>query len=83
MRKYAIEPNEIHLKVGQPVRFVVTSGDVQHGFSVPDLGIREPVPAGQSAVFDFTPDRKGVFEMKCGIICGPGHEQMTGRIVVE
>lgn len=83
MRKYAIEPKEIHLKLGQPVRFVVSSADVQHGFSVPGLDIREAVAPGKPADFDFTPDKKGVFEMKCGIICGPGHDQMTGRIVVE
>lgn len=83
MRRYRIEPSEIHLKLGQPVRFVVSSADVQHGFYVPELGIREPLRPGKPAIFDFTPDRKGVFEMKCGILCGPGHDQMKGQIVVE
>lgn len=83
MRKFKIEPSEIHLKVGERVRFEVSSADVQHGFSVPELGIREPLRPGKPAVFDFTPDRKGVFEMKCGILCGPGHDDMKGKIVVE
>jgi heme/copper-type cytochrome/quinol oxidase subunit 2 len=83
MRRYRIEPDEIRLKLGQRVRFEVSSADVQHGFDVPELGIHEPLRPGKPAVFDFTPDRKGVFEMKCGILCGPGHEQMKGKIIVE
>ncbi len=83
MRRYKIEPEVIHLKRGEPVRFVVTTADVQHGFTVPDLGIREPVNPGHPAVFDFTPRTAGSFEVKCGILCGPGHDTMKATLVVE
>ncbi len=83
MRRYAIEPNVIRLKVNQPVRFEVFSADVQHGFYVPALNIRESVQPGKPAIFEFTPDRAGVYEMKCSILCGPGHDSMVGKIVVE
>lgn len=83
MRKYAIEPNVIRLKVNQAVRFEVSTADVQHGFYVPALNIRESVQPGKPAIFEFTPDKAGVYEMKCSILCGPGHDQMVGKIVVE
>ena len=83
MRKYAIEPAEIRLKQGETVRFEVSTADVQHGFDVPELGIKEPVQPGKPAVFDFHADRMGRFPVECGIICGPRHDEMTGVLVVE
>jgi cytochrome c oxidase subunit 2 len=83
MKKYSIEPPEIHLKEGETVEFHVTTMDVQHGFDVPDLGIKQSVQPTRPAVFTFTADSRGVFEVKCGILCGSGHDRMRGKLVVE
>jgi cytochrome c oxidase subunit 2 len=83
MKKYEIQPADIRLKLGEPVEFHVTASDVQHGFDVPGLGIKEPVQPSHEAVFAFTPDRKGEFEVKCGILCGAGHDRMRGKVIVE
>ncbi len=83
MKKYTITPAEIHLQQGRPVRFEITTKDVQHGFDVPDLGIKESVQPGKTTSFLFTPDKKGTFPIECGIICGPGHDDMRGKVVVE
>jgi heme/copper-type cytochrome/quinol oxidase subunit 2 len=83
MKKYDIEPARIQLKQGQLVEFHVAALDVQHGFDVPDLGIRESVQLNRPAVFTFTPVRKGTFEVKCGILCGAGHDRMRAMLVVE
>jgi heme/copper-type cytochrome/quinol oxidase subunit 2 len=83
MKKYAITPAELHLKLGQPVQFEITAKDVQHGFDVPDLGIKEPAQPGRPASFIYTPNKKGVFTIECGVICGPMHDDMRGKIVVE
>ena len=42
MRKYEITPAEIRVKKGETIRFEVSTRDVQHGFDIPDLGIKEP-----------------------------------------
>jgi heme/copper-type cytochrome/quinol oxidase subunit 2 len=83
MKKYEINPPEIRIKQGEPVEFHVTATDVQHGFDVPELGIKESVQPSRPAVFTFTPDRKGDFEVKCGILCGAGHDRMRGKVIVE
>jgi cytochrome c oxidase subunit 2 len=83
MRKYSIEPAVIHLKSGQPVSLDVTTADVQHGFDVPDLGIKEPVQPGHTTSITFTPKAKGEYSVKCGVICGPHHDDMTGKLIVE
>jgi cytochrome c oxidase subunit 2 len=83
MRKYSIEPSVIHVKNGQPVSLDVTTADVQHGFDVPDMGIKEPVQPGHTTTITFTPQVKGEFVVKCGVICGPHHDDMSAKLVVD
>jgi heme/copper-type cytochrome/quinol oxidase subunit 2 len=61
----------------------VKTADVQHGFDVPDLGIKESVQPGRSAVFTIKTDRKGEFKIECGVLCGPHHDDMRGKLIVE
>jgi heme/copper-type cytochrome/quinol oxidase subunit 2 len=83
MKKYAVIPGEIHAQQGEVVWLEVTTADVQHGFDVPDLGIKESVQPGKTARFTLPTDRKGRFEVVCGVICGARHDEMRGVIVVE
>lgn len=83
MRKYSIEPGVIKVKSGEVVELEVSTLDVPHGFDIPDLGIREPVRRGQPAVFTFKAPAKGEYAITCGILCGPRHEDMKARLVVE
>lgn len=83
MKKYSITPAEIRVKQGETIHFVVTTSDVQHGFYITSLGIREPVQPGKPATFLFTAGKKGTFEIECGIICGSGHDEMLGKLIVE
>ena len=83
MRKYAIEPAVIHVKAAQITALEVSTADVQHGFDVPDLHIKEPVRSGQPAVITLNHPPKGEYKVVCGIICGPHHEDMVAKLVVE
>jgi cytochrome c oxidase subunit 2 len=83
MKKYSIEPGVIHVKAGQTTELEVSTADVQHGFDVPQLGIKEPVRPGSPAVITLKSPPKGEYKVVCGIICGPHHDDMTARLVVE
>ncbi|MBZ5646726.1 MAG: cupredoxin domain-containing protein [Acidobacteriia bacterium] len=83
MKKYSFDPPVIRVKRGQLVELDVSTADVQHGFTVRDLGIKEPIPPHRPAKIIFKADRAGVFPMTCSIICGPGHDDMVGKIIVE
>ena len=83
MKKYAFEPAIIHVKAGQTTELEVSSADVQHGFDVPGLGIKEAVRPGQPAVITLKSPAKGEYKVACGIICGPHHDDMAGKLVVE
>ena len=81
-RKFVFLPNDIELKVGEPVVFELTSPDIVMGFYCPDLNLRTPIIPGETARVKYTPDRKGTFNFLCDIFCGEGHEGMSGKIVV-
>lgn len=83
MKKYSIEPSVIHVKAGQTTELEVSTADVQHGFDVPGLGIKEPVRSGQPAIVTLKNPPKGEYKVVCGIICGPHHDDMVAKLVVE
>jgi len=83
MKKYEFDPPVVRVKQGQVVELDVETADVQHGLAVPDLGIKAPVHKGEVTQVLFRADKKGEYNMACYIICGPGHDDMAGKIVVE
>lgn len=83
MKKYQIDPTVIRVKGGETVEFEVSTLDVQHGFSIPQLGVMESVQPGKPAIFTFTAPAKGEYQVLCGIICGPHHDDMQAKLLVE
>ena len=83
MRKYTIEPATIHVKANQTTELEISTADVQHGFDVPGLSIKEPVRSGQPAIITLKNPPKGEYKVVCGIICGPHHEDMVAKLVVD
>ena len=83
MRRYSFDHSVIRVKAGEPVDLEVTTADVQHGFDVPELGIKEAVQPGRTTTIRFTPGKKGEYKVKCGVICGPHHDDMKATLVIE
>jgi len=82
MKKWEIVPNRVEVPQGARVELVVTSTDVEHGIAVPALGINEPVQPEHPAVIRFLAQTPGTYPMHCSILCGRGHNKMTGVIVI-
>jgi cytochrome c oxidase subunit 2 len=83
MKKYSIEPAVIRVKAGQTTELEVSTPDVQHGFDVPGLSIKEPVRPGQATIVTLKAPPKGEYKVVCGIICGPHHDDMVAKLIVE
>ena len=81
-RKFVFLPNEITLKLGEPVVLAFTAVEVVMGFSIPELKLRTDIIPGQVARLSLVPDRLGTFDFLCDIFCGDGHEGMGGRLTV-
>ncbi len=78
-----IETNELHMPIGKPVKMVLRSKDVLHDFYVPQFRAKMDLVPGIVTYFWMTPTRTGTFEILCAELCGVGHHQMRGTVVVE
>jgi cytochrome c oxidase subunit 2 len=54
-----------------------------HGIAIPGLKIDERLENGKEVVVSFTPAKAGSFPFRCSVMCGPGHTDMRGELIVE
>ena len=78
-----IEDGEIHLLLDKPVIAYLRSLDVLHDFYVPQFRAKMDMVPGMVTYFWFTPTRTGEFEILCAELCGVGHSQMRGYVIVQ
>jgi cytochrome c oxidase subunit 2 len=78
-----INNNEVHLPLGRPVKVILRSHDVLHDFFVPQFRARMNMVPGMVTSFWFTPTKAGRYEVLCAQLCGVGHFNMRGIVVVE
>ncbi|WP_043367486.1 cytochrome c oxidase subunit II [Cupriavidus sp. WS] len=74
---------EVHLPLNRPVKVLLRSKDVLHDFYVPPFRARMNMVPGMVTSFWFTPTKAGTFEILCAQLCGVGHYNMRGKVVVE
>jgi cytochrome c oxidase subunit 2 len=82
VRKFRFIPKRITVQKGQAVKLIVTSADVEHGFAIKELKIKERIEAKQTKIITFKPEQAGRFRIYCSTYCGTGHDDMTGELVV-
>lgn len=64
-----------------PIRFLVSSSDVLHSWTIPSFGVKIDAIPGRINQFCFSSKRRGVFFGQCSEICGANHRFIP--IVVE
>jgi cytochrome c oxidase subunit 2 len=77
-----IESDDLHLQIDKPVRILLRSIDVLHNFYVPEFRGKMDMVPGSVTYFWLTPTRTGTFDILCAELCGVGHPQMRGAVVV-
>lgn len=92
-----VEARSFYFSPGTETPVVVTAGETVglaftsldsgyhsgHGLGIEAFGIALQAPLNYVESTTFTPDRVGEFEIRCTVYCGSGHDDMTGRFVVE
>ena len=78
-----VDSDELHLELGQPVKFELRSIDVLHNFYVPQFRGKMDMVPGIITFYWLTPTRTGDFEVLCAEYCGTGHYAMRGRVIVD
>lgn len=80
---YVTTANEIHIPVGEPVRFELTSRDVIHSFWIPNLHGKNDLIPGKSTAIVLQADRAGVYRGQCAEFCGMQHAKMAFLVVAQ
>ena len=78
-----VEGGELHVPIGKPTKVLLRSVDVLHDFFVPEFRAKMDMIPGTVTYFWLTPTRTGTFDVLCAELCGIGHPQMRGTVVVD
>jgi len=79
-----ITSETLYLAKDRPVYFNVTSKDVIHNFWAVELGVKIDANPGAITQTGVTPDKVGLFNVRCAELCGMHHAYMeTGIQVME
>lgn len=75
--------NQFHLPVHKPIIAHISSKDVIHSFGVPVLRVKQDATPGMEVPIWFEAKDTGTFEIVCSQLCGIGHYNMKGMIIVD
>jgi len=77
-----IQDTELRAPIGKPVKLLLTSQDVIHGFYAPAFRIKQDAVPGMTNYLWFQPTQVGAFDVMCSQYCGLEHSHMLSKIVV-
>ncbi len=77
-----IQDSELRVPLGKPVKLILTSIDVIHGFYAPAFRIKQDAVPGMTTYLWFQPTQAGTFDVMCSQYCGLQHAHMLSKIVV-
>ncbi|MFA6081166.1 MAG: cupredoxin domain-containing protein [Patescibacteria group bacterium] len=82
-KQWAFDPAIITVKQGDKVKLKITSIDVTHGFALSEFNVKVDLVPNKEETVEFIADKKGEFNFFCSVLCGEGHRDMKGKLVVE
>lgn len=80
---FTVNSNQLHTYVGRTVYLNLETADVQHAFWVPAMRIKQDLLPGRTTYIRFTPSLPGTYDVVCAELCGSGHGDMRGEIIVH
>ncbi|CAN5620359.1 cytochrome c oxidase subunit II [soil metagenome] len=72
---------QLVVPVGRPVKLIMTSRDVLHGFYVPAFRIKQDVVPGHATTTWFDAVEPGTYDIMCTQYCGTRHSFMRAQVV--
>lgn len=73
---------ELRVPLGKPVKLIMTSKDVIHGFFIPEYRLKQDILPGTYVTLWLEPRVTGTFHIFCTQYCGVGHSTMRGKLIV-
>lgn len=75
--RFGYSPDIIEVNKGDKVKIIIENIDTLHGIRIPDLNLKD------NNQIEFTTDKHGEFTWYCANMCGEGHAQMKGKLIVK
>jgi cytochrome c oxidase subunit II len=72
--------SELVLPANREVDLRLNAQDVIHGFSIPELRLKQNAVPGQPIHIHFTPTTPGTYAILCTQLCGLGHYRMNATL---
>jgi cytochrome c oxidase subunit 2 len=72
--------SELVLPANREVDLRLNAQDVIHGFSIPELRLKQNAVPGQTIHIHFTPTKPGTYAILCTQLCGLGHYRMNATL---
>ncbi len=72
--------SELVLPANREVDLRLNAQDVIHGFSIPELRLKQNAVPGQTIHVHFTPTTPGTYAILCTQLCGLGHYRMNATL---
>jgi cytochrome c oxidase subunit 2 len=73
----------MHLPVNRPVIVYLSSKDVIHSLTLPQMRVKQDAIPGTVQPVWFTPTKTGEWEIACSQLCGLAHYRMRGFYTVQ
>lgn len=77
-----IVTSELVLPANRQIDLRINSLDVIHGFSVPQMRLKQNAVPGMTIHIHFTPKVPGTYAIMCTQVCGMGHYRMNANLLV-
>lgn len=78
-----ITVNEMHIPMNTPIVVNISSKDVIHSFSLPNLRVKQDAIPGLTIPVWFEATETGRYDIGCAQLCGLGHYRMHGWLNVH
>lgn len=73
---------EVYVPMNRPVKLIMTSEDVLHGFFIPNFRIKQDVVPGMYTSLWFSATVPGKHQVFCTDYCGTSHSGMLAKLIV-
>jgi len=77
-----IVSSQLVLPANREVDLTLRAQDVIHGFSVPEMRLKQNAVPGMTAHIHFTPTTPGTYAILCTQLCGLGHYRMQATMLI-
>ncbi len=81
---WSFDPKEFSVPPNTRVRLHVFNEDTyEHGLSIKALNVKQAIAPNRETVIEIPPAAVGEYDFRCSVMCGEGHGEQKGKMIVK